>query len=70
LLGILIKELNLDVKPLLTLLAKGINRGDLIVYSTIEVDVTITNLRSRVKTQRIPFIVIDLKRYRIYLGLP
>jgi hypothetical protein len=46
----LAKELNLAIKPLLTLLVEGVNRGDLIVYSTTKVDITITNLRRRVKT--------------------
>jgi hypothetical protein len=68
--AILAKEQDLPINPLPNILAKGVNSGKLTVYSTAETDVTITDLRGRVKTQRILFVVADLNRYLLYLGLP
>jgi hypothetical protein len=68
--AILAKEQDLPINPLPNILAEGINGGKLTVYGTAETDVTITDSRGRVKTQRIPFVVADLNRYSLYLGLP
>jgi hypothetical protein len=63
------KELALQVDKLPSLIAEGINGGRLSIYRSITVDVTITDLRGRIKTHRIPFVVADLKRFKMYLGL-
>ena len=68
--AILAKEQDLPINPLPNILAEGVNGGKLTVYGTAETDVTITDSRGRVKTQRIPFVVADLNRYSLYLGLP
>ena len=56
----LTKECDLQVDPLLKLLAEGVDRGKLTVYRTTTVETTITNLHRRVKTHRILFIVTNL----------
>ena len=66
----LIKECNLEVNPLLKLLVEEVDRGKLIVYRTIIVETTITNLYRYIKTYYILFIVTNLQRYKLYLGLP
>jgi len=68
--AVLAKEQELEVEPLPELLAEAVNGGKLTVYGTTEVDVTITDSRGCVKTQPIPFVVTDLRRYKMYLGLP
>jgi hypothetical protein len=40
------------------------------VHGTTTVDVVVTDSRGRVQTHRIPFVVSDIKRYKMYLGLP
>jgi hypothetical protein len=61
--------LALQVNKLLSLIAEGINSGRLSIYRSTTVDVTITDLRERIKTHRILFVVADLKQYKMYLGL-
>ena len=56
----LTKECDLQVNPLLKLLAEGVDGGKLIVYRTIIVETTITNLCRRVETYYILFIVTNL----------
>jgi hypothetical protein len=48
---------------MLKLLAKCANGSEMPVYSTIVVDVAIADSRGRIKTHRVSFIVIDLRRY-------
>ena len=66
---ILTKEQDLPINLLLNILAKEVNSRKLIVYSTAKIDITIIDLRGRVKTQRILFIVVDLNKYLLYLEL-
>ena len=66
----LTKECDLQVDPLLKLLAEGVDGGKLTVYGTTTVETTITDSRGRVETHRIPFVVTNLQRYKLYLGLP
>jgi hypothetical protein len=63
------KELALQVNKLLSLIAEGINSSRMSIYRSTTVDITITDLRERIKTHCIPFVVADLKRYKVYLGL-
>jgi hypothetical protein len=65
----LAKELELLLNLLPSLIAKRVEGSKLLIYSTTKTDVTITNLRERVRTQRILFVVIDLTRYTMYLEL-
>jgi hypothetical protein len=58
------------VDPLPSLLAEGVNRGNIPVYSTTTVTVLITNLRGKQEAQEVPFVVTDLRRYPVYLSLP
>ena len=66
---ILTKEQDLLINLLLNILAKEVNSRKLIVYSTAKIDITIIDLRGRVKTQCILFIVVDLNKYLLYLEL-
>jgi hypothetical protein len=61
--------LALQVDKLLSLIAEGINSGRLSIYRSTTVDITITDSQGRIKTHRIPFVVADLKQYKMYLGL-
>lgn len=67
---LLVKELDLVMEPLPSLVAEGVGGTNLSIYGTTTVDMTITDSRGRRETQRVPFVVTDLKRYKVYLGLP
>jgi hypothetical protein len=62
--------MDLQVDPLRGLLAEGVNGSNLTVYGTATTEVAVTDVRGRVQTHRIPFVVTDLHRYQAYLGLP
>lgn len=64
------KEMDLRIEPLPNLLAEGANGTGLTVYGTTVANVTITDSRGRVQVHEIPFVVADLARYKMYLGLP
>jgi hypothetical protein len=64
------KEQNLQVDPLPSLLAEGVNGGNIPVYGTTTVTVLITDSRGKQEAQEVPFVVTDLRRYPVYLGLP
>ena len=64
------KELDLQVSPLTDVLAEAANGSQLTVYGTITVDVEMIDSVRQVRTQRIPFVVTNLTKYPIYLGLP
>ena len=64
------KEQNLQVDPLPSLLAEGVNGGSIPVYGTTTVTILVTDSRGKQETQEIPFVVTDLRRYPVYLGLP
>jgi hypothetical protein len=51
------------------MLAKGVNRLELPIYRTTNTDVTITDSRGHKETYKVCFVVTDLKRYKMYLGL-
>jgi hypothetical protein len=53
-------EQKLYINTMLKLLAKCVNRSEMLVYSTIVINVAIADSRGRIKTYYIPFIVIDL----------
>jgi hypothetical protein len=61
--AVLAKEQGLPVNPLLELLAEGVNRSKILVYSTTTAGVTFTDSHGRVQTHRVPFMVTDLRRY-------
>jgi hypothetical protein len=64
------KEQNLQVDPLPSLLAEGVNGGSIPVYGTTTVTILITDSRGKQEAQEVPFVVTDLRRYPVYLGLP
>jgi hypothetical protein len=64
------KEQNLQVDPLPSLLAEGVNGGSIPVYGTTTVTMLITDSRGKQEAQEVPFVVTDLRRYPVYLGLP
>ena len=64
------KEQSLQVDPLPQLLAEGVNGSSIPVYGTTTAMTTITDSRGREQTQELPFVVTDLRRYKMYLGLP
>lgn len=68
--ALLAKELDLRVKPLSTFLAEGANGSKMPIHGTTTADVAITDSRGRKQTHSIPFVVSDLNRYQVYLGLP
>jgi hypothetical protein len=68
--ALLVKELDLTVKPLPQMLAEGVNGSELPIYGTTDTDVTITDSRGHKETHKVCFVVTDLKRYKMYLGLP
>lgn len=52
------------------LLAKGIDGSQLLVYGTTVSDVVVTDSKGRTQVHRIPFVVTDLQRFPVCLGLP
>lgn len=58
------------MEPLPKLLAEGVNRTNVPVYGSTVATVEITDSRGHVEAHRIPFVVTDLKRYPLYLGMP
>lgn len=66
----LAKEQELSVDPLPQLGVEGAGGSQLPVYGITTCDVTITDSRGRQQTHVIPFVVADLRRYKMYLGLP
>jgi hypothetical protein len=68
--AVLAKEHDLPVQPLPKLLAEGVNGKELKVYGTTRVAIRITDSRRKTETQDVPFIVADVQKYQVYLGLP
>jgi hypothetical protein len=68
--AVLAKEQGLTIDPLPELLAEGVNGSEIPVYGTTTAGVTITDSRGRIQTHCVPFVVTDLRRYQVYLGLP
>lgn len=68
--AVLAKEQSLQVNPIPELLAEGVGGSEVAVYGSTVANVAITDSRGRVQTHRVPFVVTDLKRYPVYLGLP
>ncbi|KAH6480324.1 hypothetical protein HBI55_254530 [Parastagonospora nodorum] len=66
----LAKEQGLEVTPLTGFLAEGVGEGNLTIYGTTVADVVVIDSRGKKENHEIPFVVTDLKRYPIYLGLP
>lgn len=64
------KEMDLRIEPLPNLLVTGASGTGLSVYGTTVANVTITDSRGRVQVHEIPFVVAELARYGMYLGLP
>jgi hypothetical protein len=63
-------EQKLHIEKMPELLAECANGSECRVYSTTLANIAITDSRRRKETHRVPFIVTDLQRYPIYLGLP
>ena len=49
---------------------EAINGYDVRAYSSLKITTSITDRNSKVKTQRIEFVVVDIKGYDIVLGDP
>ena len=65
----LAKEQDLKVEPL-PMKVEAANGSDITIYGVTLAEVHVSDSRQNVRTQEIPFVVADLKRYDIYLGLP
>jgi len=68
--AVVAKEQGLQVDPLPQLLAEGVNGSSIPVYGTTTVKTTITDSRGKKESSKIPFVVTDLRKYKMYLGLP
>lgn len=67
--AVIANEQNLVVVPLPYLVAESVT-GDLTIYGTTTVDVTIKDSRGRKQVHEILFVVADLRKYKMYLGMP
>jgi hypothetical protein len=65
-----INERKLKLRPIPELLAEAANRSEMQIYRITTADVDILDSRGRKETHTVSFIVADLRRYQIYLGLP
>jgi hypothetical protein len=63
-------EQGLIVEPLPNFLAECANGSEISIQGITTADVTITDSRGHKETHRVPFVVTDLRRYQVYLGLP
>jgi hypothetical protein len=54
------KQYNLEMQPLLELIAKSLNRLAFTLYGIIEVQLEIIDTRGRTKTQSVPFVVAEI----------
>jgi hypothetical protein len=61
---------NLGIEPVPQLFAECANGSEMPVYGYTFANVAITDSRGRTETHRVPFLVTDLQRYQMYLGLP
>jgi hypothetical protein len=68
--AIFAKERGLKVDPLPDLLAEGVSGDKLTIYGTTDASISIEDSRGRHETQLVPFVVCDLRRFKVYLGLP
>jgi hypothetical protein len=64
-----VNEQKLELVLIPELLAEAANGLEILIYSITTADVTITDLRGRKETHVVPFVVADLRRYQMYLGL-
>jgi hypothetical protein len=64
------KERGLKVEPLPDLLAEGVSGDKLTIYGTANANMLIQDSRGRTEVQLVPLVVCDLRRYKVYLGLP
>jgi hypothetical protein len=64
------KERGLKVEPLPDLLAEGVSGDKLTIYGTANVNMLIQDSRGRTEVQLVLLVVCDLRRYKVYLGLP
>lgn len=62
-------ELVYRVTPLTELLANTTNRLKIKVYRITVLDIEIIDSRGYKQLQTIPFIIVDITRYNIFLGL-
>ena len=63
------KKQNLVIRPILEIILLSLNRLDYTVYKFIVAKVRIKNLKSKIQTYRILFIVTNFKKLLIYLEL-
>jgi hypothetical protein len=63
------KENNLDIKLLPKLLAEELNRSNLTVYRITLANVSITDSCRHVQEHKVLFVVTELLKYKMYLGL-
>jgi len=66
----LAKEHDLTIEPLPNLIAEGANGVKLTIHGLSMVTMDITDSRGRTQRHLIPFVVADIPRYQVYLGLP
>jgi hypothetical protein len=65
-----VDEQKLELVPIPELLAEAANGSEIPIYGITTADVTITDSSGRKETHVVPFVVADLRRYQMYLGLP
>lgn len=66
----LAKEHDLTVEPLPSLVAEGLGGSEIKLYGLTVAKLLITDSRGRTKEQEVPFVVAEIKRFQICLGLP
>lgn len=68
--AVIAKEQGLEVTPLPEVRLGGVDGGELRSYGYTVADVSITDSRGRTRTHCVCFIVADMAKYQMYLGLP
>jgi hypothetical protein len=69
--AVLAKELGLEWKPLpRRIAASAANGSTLTMYGVSEVSITLYDAKGQLRTETVPFLVTDLRKYPIYLGMP
>ena len=64
------KERDIQVRPLSRLMAEAANGTKMTIYGTASVNVIVIDSRRRRRKHLIPFVVADIPKFPMYLGLP
>jgi hypothetical protein len=66
----LAEELGLKKEPVPKLLAEAVNGSNMTIYGLTEAEVNLRDSRGKERVQWIDFVVTDLHRHQMFLGLP